>query len=107
MQKSVLTLAAIAIISLAGCQAMPEKQADATPAKPALTAEATAALAQAEADVKNAKAHKALWTTADAALKSANDAAAKGDSATVIKQSKAASSFAALGIQQQSYPITK
>lgn len=106
MQKSVLTLAAVALISLAGCQSMPasSKQAE---SKPAITPEASAALAQAETDVKNAKAKDALWTTADADLKKAKDAAAKGDSAATIKSAKAASNFAALGIAQLSYPTTE
>lgn len=106
MQKAILTLTVAAFISLAGCQSMPEKQAEA-PAKPALSAEATTALSKAEADVKGAKSSKALWTNADDALKKAKEAAEKGDSAAVIKESQKASSFAAMGMQQLSYPSTE
>lgn len=106
MQKSVLTLAAVAFISLAGCQSMPEatKQAE---SKPTITPEASAALAQAETDVKAAKSKGALWTNADDSLKKAQAAAGKGDSEGAIKSAKNASTMAALGIAQLSYPTTE
>ena len=69
--------------------------------------EAKAALAQAEKDVKDAKAHFALWTTADKALKAAQDAAKKGDSATATKQAKLASDHAKMGMDQAKYPSTE
>jgi murein lipoprotein len=65
------------------------------------------ALSQAEADVKNAKAKFALWTTAEAALAEAQEAAKTGDSAAVLKHAKYASSQAALGIGQLAYPTTE
>jgi hypothetical protein len=71
------------------------------------SAEAKAALAAAQADVKTAKAKNALWTTADAALKAAEEAAKKGDSATVIKQSKLASDHVKKGLAQLDYPLLK
>lgn len=107
MQKSVLTLAAVAFISLAGCQSMPapaQKQAE---SKPSITPEATAALTQAETDIKAAKSKGALWTTADDNLKKAQAAAGKGDSEATIKAAKNASAMAALGIAQLNYPTTE
>jgi len=65
------------------------------------------ALANAEADVKAAIAAKSLWTTADEALKRAREAAAKDDSAEVIKQSAIASEQARLGIEQTRYPLAQ
>jgi murein lipoprotein len=100
---------------LGGCQssgtAKPDLPAAATPvaetAKPALPEEARQALAKAEADVKEAKAQNALWTTAQDALKKAQEAAAKGDSAATLKFSKTASEHARLGLAQKGYPLTK
>ena len=79
----------------------------AQPAKPALSEDASKALAQAQTDVKNAQAHKALWTTSADALKKAEEAAAKGDSAAVIKDAKVASEHAKIAIEQTHYPITQ
>ncbi|MBZ0094796.1 MAG: hypothetical protein K8H75_05355 [Sulfuricella sp.] len=94
---------------LGGCQssgtAKPDSAAEA--AKPALPEEARQALAKAEADVKEAKAQSALWTTAQDALKKAQEAAAKGDSAATLKFSKTASEHARLGLAQKGYPLTK
>ncbi len=92
---------------LAGCQTTYKEQTvkAAEAPKPTLSAEATQALAKAEADVKAAKAQNALWTTANDALTKAKEAAAKFDSATVIKLSKTASEHAQLGIQQLKYPV--
>ena len=105
-----LTAAALAFV-LAGCAAAPEQATTQTTpaadAKPGLSAEAAAALAAAQADAKNAKAKNALWTTAEAALKAAEDAAAKGDSATVLKQSRLVSDHVAKGIAQLDYPMLK
>ena len=70
----------------------------------AISDNAKAALAQAEKDVKEAKAKFALWTTADGALKAAQEAAKKGDSDGVVKASHTASEQAKLGIAQTSYP---
>lgn len=101
------------IFLIAGCQGgapvkpeVPVTEA-AKPAQPAISDEAKQALAKAEADVKAAKAQNALWTTADGALKSAKEAAAKGDSAAVLKFAKTASTQANLGIGQKAYPLTK
>ena len=105
------TLASVALASLlalflSACAGTPAPQADAKPAAPALSEEAKAALAQAEKDVKEAKAKFALWTTADKALKDAKAAAEKGDSAAVIKQAKEASELVKMGLEQTKYPPT-
>lgn len=64
-------------------------------------------LTQAAADVDYARAKFALWTTAEAALNAAHEAAAAGDSAGVIKHSGYASSQVRLGIGQLDYPTTE
>lgn len=117
MQKIIVTFAAAGLLMLAGCESsMPTKpDVPQTPAKveakteapkAQLTEEANQALAQAEADVKAAQEKKALWTTAQEALKQAKEAAKKNDSAAVIQFSKKASEHARLGIAQTQYPAT-
>lgn len=102
MSKQIfITLAAAGVLTLAGCQSAPTKEA----AGMGISDEAKAALAKAEADVKAASAKAALWTTADNALKAAQAAAKKGDSATVIKDARVASEQAALGMGQTAYPV--
>ena len=109
MQKFLIALAAVSLVGLAGCQggdmAM-KHEMPAEAAKPAVSEDASKALTQADADIKSAKSQNALWTTADAELKSAHAAAAKGDSAAVIKHANMASDLAKLGIAQTKYPLT-
>jgi hypothetical protein len=111
MQHKLATLALIGLsaFTLSACSSAPAKSAAAPmePAKPALSEAAQQALAQAEADVKAAKAKFALWTTAESALKSAQEAAKEGNSDAVIKNAKFASSQSALGLGQLSYPSTE
>lgn len=111
MRNFVIALAALGALLLGGCQgngaAVKPGAPTAEAAKPALSDEARQALGKAETDVKEAKAQKALWTTAEAALKKAQEAAAKGDSAAVLKFSKTASEQARLGLEQKNYPSTK
>jgi hypothetical protein len=108
MSKVLLALTSAALLGLSGCADMQTTQTDkAAAAKPAISAEAQAALTAAQADVKNAKAKNALWTTADDALKAAEAAAAKGDSDTVLKQSKLASDHVQKGLAQLNYPLLK
>lgn len=114
MQKNLLALTAAVLVGMSGCAGMQNQEqasaattAPAEAAKPALSAEAQAALAEATADVKMAKSKNALWTTAEAALKSAEEAAATGDSATVIKQSNIAREHVKLGLGQLAYPQLK
>jgi murein lipoprotein len=107
MSKLLLALTSAALLGLSGCAGMEPKTADKAAAAPALSAEAQSALSAAQADVKDAKAKNILWTTADAALKAAEEAAKKGDSATVIKQSKLASDHVQKARGQMSYPVLK
>lgn len=115
MRNTLITIVTFGFLLLGGCQssgtAKPDLPAAATPvaeaAKPALPEEARQALAKAEADVKEAKNQNALWTTAQDALKKAQEAAAKGDSAATLNFSKTASEHARLGLAQKGYPLTK
>lgn len=114
MRNILIPIATLGFLLLGGCQGgvavKPEAPAVTEPAeaaKPALSDEAKNALAKAEADVKEAKAKKALWTTADAALKKAQEAATKGDSAATLKFAKTASDQARLGLEQMNYPLAK
>ena len=110
MLKPMIAFAGASLLILSGCQGPSSVKAEAPAAvevKQALSPEATQALAKAEADVKGAKAQKALWSTAADALKKAKEAAEKFDNATVIKQAKVASEHAQLGIEQTKYPLAK
>jgi ABC-type uncharacterized transport system auxiliary subunit len=112
MRTTMLACSSAALIVLAGCAGGPPKAETPTEMakpgemKPVLTEEAKKALAMAEAKAKEAKAKDALWTTADAALKKADEAARAGDSATVIKQAKIVEEHVGLGVGQLSYPST-
>lgn len=111
MNKLFVIITGIAALGLAGCQSTatvkPEAAKTSEAAKPALSEEAKQALAKAESDTKEAKKQNCLWTTAQDALKKAQEAAAKGDSNTVSKFSKITSEHALLGIAQKGYPSTK
>jgi len=115
MLKLVTAFASASLLLLGGCEGdMAVKQDEAPKAaaakpetKAALTDEAKQALAKAEADVKAAKAKKALWTTTEDALKKAKEAAETGDSAAVQKHAKTASEHAKLGLGQAEYPLVK
>lgn len=110
MRNTLISLATLGFLLLGGCQSTAPVTAEApaaSPAKPALSDEAKQALAKAEADIKEAKAQGALWTTAADALKKAQDAATKGDSAATLKFAKTASEHAGLGLKQKAYPLTK
>ena len=107
MSKVLLALTAAALLGLSGCADMQTTTGDKPAAKATISAEAQAALTAAQAAVKDAKAKFALWTTAENALKAAEDAAKTGDSATVIKQSKLASDHAQKGLAQLNYTVLK
>ena len=109
MSKVLLALTSVALLGLSGCSGLYVNEPGGKPAaaKAGISAEAQAALAAAQADVKAAKAKNALWTTAEDALKAAEEAAAKGDSATVLKQSKLASDHVKRGMAQLNYPMLK
>lgn len=101
------TLAALLALAVAGCATTGEGVESAKAAPPALSAEATQALAQAEADIQKAKAGYALWTVAEDAMKKAQEAAKTGDSDTVIKETKKVAKLTKLGLEQNSYPLTE
>lgn len=111
MSKVLLALTSVALLGLSGCADLYINKPGSAPAKAAsasaISAEAAAALKQAQADVKLAKSKNALWTTAADALKKAEEAATKGDSATVIKESGTASYHVRKGLAQLSYPQIK
>lgn len=110
MRIKLIPLAILCGLMLGGCQgsgAVKLEAMAAEAAKPAISEEARQELAKAEIDVKEAKTRKALWTTAEDALKKAQEAAAKADSAATLKYSKTASELARLGIGQLSYPLAK
>lgn len=106
MRKILLALTAASLMTLGGCATQTTtapKAAEA--AKPTISAEAQSALDAAKAAVKEAKSKGGLWTTAENALKAAEEAAGKGDSAGVIKNAKTASEHAKLGMEQLKYPV--
>ena len=105
MSKLLLVLTSAALLGLSGCADMKTTQPSSQPAKAGISAEAQAALSAAQADVKMAKAKNALWTTAQDALEDAEEAAAKGDSATVLKKAKLASDQVKKGMAQLDYPM--
>jgi murein lipoprotein len=111
MKFKLATLTGIGLLTfaLSACSQMPAKTAEAPKeaAKPTISDEAQKALAQAEADVKAAQAKFALWTTAETALKQAQEAAKAGDSGAVIKQAAYVSEQVKGGFAQQSYPSTE
>jgi murein lipoprotein len=107
MSKVLLALTSAALLGLSGCANMNTPAASAEPAKATISAEAQTALSAAQADIKLAKSKNALWTTAADALKKAEAAATKGDSATVLKDAKLASDHVQKGLAQLNYPMLK
>jgi len=113
MSKVLLALTSVALLGLSGCADTAKKDmADSKPAAAATAAasispEAQAALSAAQADFKAAKTKNEAWTTADGALQAAEEAAKKGDSATVMKQAKFSSSQSILSVEQMKYPTLK
>lgn len=115
MKHKIATLAFLGLstFALTACSSAPAKTAaapaaaPAAPAQPMLSEAAQQALAQAEADVKTAKAKFALWTTAESAFKAAQASAKEGNSEVVIKQAKFVSDQVARGLAQLSYPSTE
>ena len=112
MSKVLLALTSVALLGLSGCADLyVNKPGGAKTAASAGTAaistEAANALKQARDDVKMAKSKNALWTTAADSLKDAEEAAKKGDSATVIKEAGEASYFVRKGLAQLNYPQIK
>lgn len=105
MRQILISLTAISLLALTGCATESKKNAAmAQPTTPTISADAKAALDKAEAGVKEAKDKYALWTTAESAIKAAEDAAAKGDSDGVLKNSKTAEEQTKLGLIQAKLP---
>lgn len=102
MRNTLLALTAASLMTLGGCASQTTTPAPkaAEAAKPAISADAQAALSAAQAAAKDAKAKGALWTTAENALKAAEAAAEKGDSEGVIKNAKTASDHVKMGLEQ-------
>ncbi len=100
---------ALMAMALAGCGQAPTRAVEAPKdsVSPAISEEAREALARAEADVEAARTQFALWTTAEAALRQARDAAKAGDSGTVIQQSRFVAEQVKGGMAQLSYPSTE
>jgi len=101
----------LAIVSLpalfsAGCNSAPSQQT-AAPVTPTLSAKAKAALAEADAAVKNAKANYTLWVPADTAYKKAQEAAKAGDSAAVLKETMIVMELNKLAAAQTNYSSTE
>jgi hypothetical protein len=72
---------------------------------PVAADEAEAAVADAQAWVKQAQAERALWTSAEDALRKARHALQEGDRAMAVEQARIAQKQAELGIAQKSYPL--
>ena len=73
-----------------------------------VTAEAAVAetaVADAEAAVQRANAQRALWTSAQDALRKARRALQEGNTAMAIEQARIAQQHSELGIAQKSYPL--
>lgn len=70
-------------------------------------ARAKAAVAEAERAVGRAYAQRALWTTAEEALRTARRALEQGNLTRAIEQARVAREHAHLGIAQKSYPLTR
>jgi hypothetical protein len=103
MRKVLFALTAASLLTIGGCAIQEPTQS----AAPAISDSAKSALAAAQAAVKEAKAKNALWTTAEDALKAAEEAEKKGDSAAVVSNAQKAQDHAQMGLQQANYPVPK
>jgi hypothetical protein len=66
---------------------------------------AEVAIAEAEAAVKQASTRRALWTSAEDALRRARRALQEGNAAMAIEQARIAQKQSELGIAQKDYPL--
>lgn len=71
----------------------------------AQAAVAETAVADAEAAVQRADAQRALWTSAQDALRKARRALQEGNTAMAVEQARIAQKQSELGIAQKSYPL--
>lgn len=102
LYTSIVLAGLLGLSVLTGCASLGDFARDG-----ALSNQAVAALAQAESDVKAARAAFTLWTSADDALQKARDAAQAGDSAGVIEQAALVSGLCKLSAAQAGYPSTE
>ena len=73
---------------------------------PAMDAAAgEAAVARAQIAVQKAQARRALWTSAEEALRKARSALREGNIALAVEQARIAQKHAELGIAQRNYPL--
>ena len=112
MSKVLLALTSVALLGLSGCADTAKKdmaKAESMPAASAsaISSEAQAALNAAKIDFKAASSKYEAWTTAKGALGAAEEAAKKGDSATVLEQAKYSSDQSKLSLGQANYPVLK
>jgi hypothetical protein len=63
------------------------------------------AIAGAETAIKQANAERALWTSAEDAMRKARRALQEGNAAMAVEQAHLARKQAELGIAQKSYPL--
>ncbi len=101
-----LAIASLLALFAAGCSSAPSRQA-AAPVTPTLSAEAKAALAEADVAVKDARAHYTLWVPAETAYQKALEAAKAGDSVTVLKETKTVMELNKLAAAQANYKSTE
>jgi hypothetical protein len=106
LQPASLAIASLLALFAAGCSTAPSQEA-AAPAKPMLSEEAKAAMAEADATVKAAKANFTLWIPTEAAYEKAQAAAKTGDSAAVLKETKVVMDLSKLSAAQANYPSTE
>ena len=64
-----------------------------------------AAVAKAQMAVQQAQAQRALWTSAEEALRKARSALREGNIALAVEQARIAQEHAELGIAQKNYPL--
>ena len=64
-----------------------------------------AAVARAQMAVQQAQAERALWTSAEEALRRAQSALREGNIALAVEQAGIAQKHAELGIAQKNYPL--
>ena len=66
---------------------------------------AEVAIAEAEAAVQQASIRRALWTSAEDAMRRARRALQEGNTAVAIEQARIAQKHAELGLAQKDYPL--
>jgi hypothetical protein len=104
-QQRLLVVAAFFVAGIRIAIAATPANTEPVPAKPIGMETVQAALVEAETAVKQAEAHRALWTSAEEALRRARRALDEGDAAEALRQAEVAKEQAAMGIAQKGYPL--